>query len=75
MMNDNGHLFYGGGYMWIFWILLVVGILFIISNMSQKNSNQSNIENDSPLEILKKRYARGEIEEEEFEQRRRKLER
>ena len=69
MMGDEGHLFYGGGFMWIFWILIIVGIFFLFQNMSKGNSDK-----ESPLDILKKRYARGEIDEEEFERRRKELE-
>lgn len=75
MMNGEEHLFFnGGGFMWIFWLLLIVGIFFLAQNMVRGNSNQSSTDNDSPLEILKKRYARGEIEEEEYERRRKELE-
>ena len=73
-MGNEGHLFYGGGFMWIFWILIIVGIFFIFQNMTKGNSNNASFDKDSPIEILKKRYARGEIEEEEFERRRKELE-
>lgn len=69
MMGDEVHLFYGGGFMWIFWILIIIGIFFLFQNMLKGNSDK-----ESPLDILKKRYARGEIEEEEFERRRKELE-
>lgn len=74
MMGDEGHLFYGGGFMWVFWILIIAGIFFLIQNMVKGNTDQSSSGNDSPLDILKKRYARGEIDEEEYERRRKELE-
>ena len=73
MMGDEGHLFYGGGFMWIFWILIIVGIFFLFQNMAKGNSGGSE-DKETPMEILKKRYARGEIEEDEYERRRKELE-
>ena len=73
MMGNEGHLFYGGGFMWIFWILIIVGIFFLIQNMAKGNSDDSRGK-ETPMEILKKRYARGEVDEEEFERRRKELE-
>lgn len=73
MMNYDGH-FFGGGFMWIFWILLIAGIFFLIQNMMKGNSDNSSSDKETPLDILKKRYARGEIEEEEYERRRKELE-
>jgi len=74
MMGTDGHFFYGGGFMWIFWILIIVGIFFIIQAMTKGRSENSLSDKESPLEILKKRYARGEIEEDEYERRRKELE-
>jgi putative membrane protein len=74
MMTTDGHFFWGGGFMWVFWILLVFGIFFIFQNMTKGNSDNSSSDKESPLEILEKRYARGEINEEEFERRRKELE-
>ena len=73
MMGDEGHLFYGGGFMWILWILIIVGIFFIFQNMTKGNSSGSP-DKETAMDILKKRYARGEIDEEEFERRRKELE-
>lgn len=59
--------------MWIFWIVVVlVVVLFIKLFMSTENL-QSRPSSESPLDILKKRYAKGEIDEEEFERRRKEL--
>jgi putative membrane protein len=74
MMGNDGYFFHGGGFMWVFWILIIVGIFFLVQNMMRGNSEQSSTNKESPLEILKKRYARGEIEEEEYERRRKELE-
>ena len=60
--------FYGGGmgyFMWAFWLIPVV-IIFFAMRFFQEQSGRSN-QTDSPLEILKRRYARGEINKEEFE--------
>lgn len=73
MMGDEGH-FFGGGFMWLFWILIIAGIFFIFQAMAKGGSGNSLPDKESPLEILKKRYARGEIEEEEYERRRKELE-
>lgn len=73
MMGEEGHLFYGGGIMWVFWILIIVGIFFLFQTIAKRNSGGS-ADKETPMEILKKRYARGEIEEEEYERRKKELE-
>ena len=72
-MNETGSMFFGGGFMWIFWILIIVFIVYVIK-AGMGNSTDDNNSNESPLEILKKRYARGEIDEQEYERRRKELE-
>ena len=71
-MNYDGH-FLGGGFMWILWIVVTVGVFFLIQNVIKGNT-KSSYDNETPMEILKKRYAHGEIDEEEFERRRKELE-
>lgn len=61
--------------MWIIPIIMIglcfLGFRFFLFRGGQKNMGQNQLrENDSedtPLEILKKRYAKGEISKEEFE--------
>lgn len=73
MWND-GYFFHGGGFMWLFWVLLIIAIVFIFQNITKgRSSRSSSSASDSPLEILKKRYARGEIDEEEYERRKNEL--
>jgi len=74
MMSDGGAMWFGGGFMWFFWIILFVVLVWIIKTATDSSSGNKNISEDSPLEILKKRYARGEIEEQEYERRRKELE-
>ena len=62
----------GGGIMWIFWVLLIVVILWVVKSQTGSGSNPES-PHKSPLDILKERYAKGEIEREEFEQKRNDL--
>ena len=74
----------GGGYgigwfgpliMIAFWIAVIVGIVFLIRwiVISTRSTGQKTYHEDSALEILKKRYARGDIDKEEFEEKKRDL--
>lgn len=76
-MNDGGSMLFGGGFMWILWIALIVLVIWSIKGLGNIGGNKTdrNDEKDSPIEILKKRYARGEIDEQEFERRKKELER
>lgn len=60
--------------MWIFWIIVVVAVVLVAKLMIVGSSNQSSMISASPLEILKKRYASGEINQEEFESMKKELE-
>ena len=61
---------FGGGFMWIFWILLIIVIIFLGRSVIGRSPTERP---HRALEILEERYARGEIEQEEFEQKRREL--
>jgi putative membrane protein len=72
MFGDHGWLGFGGGFMWIFWILIIVVIVALLRSYSGGGSNASSSE--SPMDILRKRYANGEMSDEEFEHHRKELE-
>jgi len=60
--------------MWLFWILLIVALFWGL--MAAVRGGGGNASSDTPrsaLEILKERYARGEIDREEFENRKKDL--
>ena len=67
----EGHWF-GGGFMWIFWILLAVVLLWGFKTALTEGGGNTN-ETRSALDILKERYAKGEIDQREFEQKKRDL--
>ncbi len=58
--------------MWVFWIVLIIIIVAVVKVISPGGGLPP--QDKSPMEILKVRYARGEIDEEEFERRRKELE-
>lgn len=57
--------------MLIWWVIIVAVIAVAIRWLSRQRGEQS--EEGSAIEILKKRYARGEISREEFEEKKRDL--
>ncbi len=58
--------------MWLFWILLIVVVVWAVK-VAMGGGNNSSEKQRSALDILKERYAKGEIDQEEFEQKRRDL--
>ncbi|MBI2918117.1 MAG: SHOCT domain-containing protein [Chloroflexi bacterium] len=60
-------------FMVIFWGLIIWGIAAVAGGICQPSGGNFPSRPDSPLEVLKKRYARGEISKEEFEAMRRDL--
>lgn len=76
MMNGHeGWFGFGGGFMWLFWILIIVVLVFVLrAALGGGSTITGSPQQETPLEILKKRFARGEIDEEEFERRRKELE-
>jgi len=71
MWGNQG--FMAGGFMWIFWIAVVVGLIFLVKWIVQQSKPGEGKAEEDSLEILKKRYARGEINKEEFGQKRKDL--
>lgn len=71
MMGYGG---YGGYFMWIILIVIAVVIIYFVINRSKITGNPKNSTGESPTEILKKRYAKGEITKEEFDGLKREIE-
>jgi putative membrane protein len=66
---------FGSIIMLVFWIAVIVGIIFLVRWLvvSMGSSGRSARSEDSALEILKRRYARGEINKEEFQEKKKDL--
>jgi putative membrane protein len=75
-MGNGGNMMgcaYGGGFMWLIVLVLAgIGIYFLIRISKSKGSDGSLIE--TPLDILNRRYAKGEINKEAFDQMKNDLE-
>jgi putative membrane protein len=58
-----------------FWIAVIVAAVFLARWLMKtpRTGEQRAMLEDSPLEILKRRYARGEINKEEFEEKKKDL--
>jgi putative membrane protein len=72
---------WGVGWMWVmplfmiaFWGLVIWGVVTIVQGFSRDGSYGAGLSpGDSALEILKRRYARGDISKEEYEEKKRDL--
>jgi putative membrane protein len=76
MMHDwHGGWSMGFGliFMLLFWALVILGIAALIRWLTTRPSPGKNSRDKTPLEIVQERYARGEIDREEFEQKKRDL--
>lgn len=74
MMHDmNWHGW--GGHMFSWWGIIVMGVLIVavIAIILRSQSARPVSGNDTPLDVLEERYAKGEIDHDEFEQKKRDL--
>jgi putative membrane protein len=59
---------FGGGSMIVVWVLIIVGIIYAVTwyRGSPRGSELGPI-GEAPMDILRKRYAKGEITKEKFD--------
>lgn len=69
----NGSFGFMGGFMWIFWIAVIVALFFLVRWIIQQSKPAGQSHQESPLEILKRRYARGEIDKNEYKAKKKDL--
>ncbi len=71
-MHEFGTHGWGLGWGWIIGVLLLAILVWIIVK-AYSSKKRGKPDNSSPLDILKERYARGEIDKDEFERRKKEL--
>ena len=72
MMGGFGWMGFGGVFMVAFWGLVIWAVVAVIQGSFQPGTWESR-QQDSALEVLKRRYARGDINKEEYEEKKRDL--
>ena len=79
MMDGMNNFGFGmGAFGWLImilvWGLIIFGIFALIKWVFMSSGNTGATSKNNALEILEERYARGEIDQEEFEQKKRDIE-
>jgi len=61
------------GYGWIISLIVLVIIIVLMAESGRRRKNARNQKFNSPLDILKTRYAKGEISQNEFDEKRKQI--
>jgi putative membrane protein len=58
---------YGGIWMALFWVLVIVGSIWLVTTLFPRSADKSQSDRgEDPLKIVRERYARGELTKEEY---------
>lgn len=72
--HGYGHMMFGGLMMLAFWVLLILAVVLVVRwLMGTPGHAPGAPRTSSAVHILEERYARGEFDREEFEERKRHL--
>jgi len=56
----------------IIWWILIIAVVAVVIRALMKTNHKQNV-HETSMDILKRRYANGEIDKEEFEERKKEL--
>ena len=73
MMGNFGWGWFMPIFMIIFWGLIIWGIVALVRGVTPSSQTGSSNQAESALDVLKKRYAQGEITREEYEEKKKGL--
>lgn len=74
MMEGYGHgMGFGMGWGWIIGLIVLGLIVWLVVRSTGQTNAISGEKEETALDVLKKRYARGEINKEEFEEKKKDL--
>ncbi len=75
MMTFGSMMLFGGFFFLLFWVIVIGGAIWLVVTLTRGPQMRSSppMAGQTPLDILKMRYAKGEITKEQFEQMRRDL--
>lgn len=66
------HIF-GGGMMFFWWFLFIALVVIVAWALINSNKPKGKTASESPMDILKRRYAKGDIDKEEFEEKKEEI--
>lgn len=64
---------WGIGHMLLWWVLIILGIVVLVRWLGRSTPGSPQAPSETALDILKKRYVRGEIGKEEFDEKKRDI--
>lgn len=73
MWNADGCMGLGWMPMILFWVVVIAGVVVAVRWWAPTRQNDRSLGSETALDILEKRYARGEIDQAEYEQKRQDL--
>lgn len=69
-----GYGSYGGMFMWLILIIIAGIVIYFIFSQGKRTGGPADPTQENPVEILRRRYANGEISKEEFDRIKKDLE-